>query len=203
MKIRQLSIPLPAPVIALFGTLLLLAMMWSTHAAAGDCPDLLRHSFPSLQKNQPQDLCQYQGKVILVVNTASFCGYTNQYGGLEALNRKYREQGLVVLGFPSNDFGGQEPGNSKQIADFCRLTYSVEFPMLAKSHVVGEQRNAFYAELERRTSKKPSWNFHKYLIDHTGTRVMSFESAVAPDDKRLLKSLHELLDARKKTIRMI
>jgi glutathione peroxidase len=184
-------------------SVLLIGLALSAQGWAGDCPDLLNHSFPGLKTGERQNLCQFRGKVILVVNTASYCGYTNQYGGLEKLNRKYMESGLVVLGFPSNDFGGQEPGNSKQIADFCRLTYSVEFPMLAKSHVVGEQRNAFYAELERRTGKKPSWNFHKYLIDHTGTRVMSFESAVAPDDKRLLKSLHELLDARKKTIRMI
>jgi glutathione peroxidase len=181
--------------------LMLIAAVWSAQVAAKECPPLLRHSFPSLQDGSPQNLCQYQGKVILVVNTASYCGFTDQYGGLEALNRKYKDQGLVVLGFPSNDFGNQEPGDSKKIATFCRLTYNVEFPMLEKSHVVGKQRNAFYAELERHTQQSPAWNFHKYLIDHEGKRVESFESAVAPNDKRLLESLHRMLDARKKLVR--
>lgn len=170
-------------------------------APAGECPELLRHSFPSLQTGEAQDLCQYQGKVILVVNTASYCGYTDQYGGLEALYRKYRDLGLVVLGFPSNDFGGQEPGTGKQIASFCRLTYGVEFPMFAKSSVTGEKRNSFHAELARRTGQTPRWNFHKYLIDRNGTQVLSFESAVAPEDKRLLEPLKKMLEARRGVIR--
>lgn len=172
-------------------------LVWTKQVLADDCPELLRHSFPSLQKGEPRSLCQYQGKVILVVNTASYCGYTNQYGGLEALHDKYKGQGLVVLGFPSNDFGGQEPGDSKQIANFCRLTYSVEFPMFGKSNVVGDKRNAFYAELARRTGQAPRWNFHKYLIDRSGARVLSFDSAVMPEDKRLLEPLGKMLDAGK------
>ncbi len=187
----------------IFAAFVLLGITLSTRGWADNCPELLRHQFPSLQTGERQDLCKYQGKVILVVNTASYCGYTDQYGGLEALNRKYGENGLVVLGFPSNEFGGQEPGTSKQIADFCRLTYSVEFPMLAKSSVVGSRRNAFYVQLEQRTGQKPRWNFHKYLIDHTGSKVLSFESAVAPDDKRLIEALHRFLDTRKAAIRKI
>lgn len=201
MKTASLSIVNQRAPLWMASLLLLIAAVWSGQVLAKECPPLLRHSFPSLQDGSPQNLCQYQGKVILVVNTASYCGFTDQYGGLEALNRKYKDQGLVVLGFPSNDFGNQEPGDSKKIATFCRLTYNVEFPMLEKSHVVGKQRNAFYAELERRTQRKPAWNFHKYLIDHAGKRVESFESAVAPDDKRLLESLHRMLDARKKLVR--
>jgi glutathione peroxidase len=185
------------PSLLLHAGLLLIALAWSAWAAAEECPALLRHSFPSLQTGEPQNLCQYQGKVILVVNTASYCGYTDQYGGLESLYRQYKDQGLVVLGFPSNDFGGQEPGDSKQIAKFCRLTYSVEFPMFEKSAVAGRLRNPLYAELQRRTGQAPRWNFHKYLIDHTGKQVVSFESAVPPEDKRLLESLRKLLDARK------
>ena len=101
------------------------------------CPALLNQQFQRLQDDAPQNLCQYAGKVALVVNTASYCGYTSQYEGLEALYAKYRERGLVVLGFPSNDFGAQEPGNSRQIADFCFNTYGVRFPMFAKTTVVG------------------------------------------------------------------
>ncbi len=182
-------------------SLFALVLLGAVPALAGECPDLLRHSFPSLQTGEAQDLCQYQGKVILVVNTASYCGYTDQYGGLEALYRKYRDQGLVVLGFPSNDFGGQEPGTGKQIANFCRLTYGVEFPMFAKSGVTGEKRNAFHAELARRTGQTPRWNFHKYLIDRNGAHVLSFESAVAPEDRRLLDPLLKMLAERRALIR--
>ena len=189
------------PSLLLHAGLLLIALAWSAWAAAEECPALLRHTFPSLQTGEPQNLCQYQGKVILVVNTASYCGYTDQYGGLESLYRQYRDQGLVVLGFPSNDFGKQEPGANKEIAKFCRLTYGVEFPMFEKSRVVGENRNPLFAELNRLTGQQPRWNFHKYLIDRSGSRVTSFESAVPPEDKRLLESLRKLLDARKSVMR--
>jgi len=185
----------------MFSLLILLGAGWASSGHAADCPELLRHSFPSLQTGEPQNLCQYQGKVILVVNTASYCGHTDQYGGLETLYRKYKDQGLVVLGFPSNDFGNQEPGNNKQIAKFCRLTYSVEFPMFEKSSVSGDKRNPLFAELDRRTGQQPHWNFHKYLIDRNGSRVMSFESSVQPDDKRLIEALRKLLDARKTVLR--
>lgn len=171
-------------------------------AASGTptCPPLLEHAFAPLQeadKKAPATrLCQYAGKVILVVNTASYCGYTDQYAGLEALYRQYKDQGLVVLGFPSNDFGGQEPGSNTQIAQFCRLTYKVDFPMVAKSKVSGPKRNAFYAELARRTGDVPQWNFHKYLIDRTGKQVKSFASAVDPKDPRLVKQMQQWLAAR-------
>jgi glutathione peroxidase len=101
-----------------------------------------------------------------------------------------------VLGFPSNDFAGQEPGGNAQIANFCRLTYGVRFPMFAKSRVVGDGRNAFFAELARRTGEVPRWNFHKYLIDRDGTRVQSFGSNVTPEDGRLTQPMFRWLDAR-------
>lgn len=187
---------------ALLSLLLLLAgLMTSRASLAADCPELLRHSYKSLQTGESQDLCQYKGKVVLVVNTASYCAYTDQYGGLEALYRNYKSQGLVVIGFPSNDFGAQEPGGNQAIAKFCRLTYGVQFPMFEKSQVVGEGRNGLYAELHRRTGQQPRWNFHKYLIDRDGRRVLSFESAVPPDDPRLLEALRKMLDARKSVLR--
>lgn len=195
-RLSRLSLQCGSLVAAFLGVMAL-GFVWTQAVLAADCPPLLKHTFPGLQKGVPQDLCQYQGKVVLVVNTASYCGFTNQYAGLEALYRKHRDQGLVVLGFPSNDFGNQEPGDGTQIADFCRLTYSVQFPMLAKSRVAGPQRNAFYAELARRTGQVPRWNFHKYLIDRDGHQVMSFESAVAPEHPRLTESLQKMLDARK------
>ena len=111
----------------------------TAHAA---CPALLQHSFNLLQTGNPQSLCRYHGNVVLVVNTASQCGYTNQYEGLEALYRKYRERGLVVVGFPSNDFGGQEPGTNQEIAAFCRTNYGIEFPLYEKSAVTKLSGNA-------------------------------------------------------------
>lgn len=195
------AFPVLASMYLMLAVLFFIGAAWTSNGHAAECSSLLRHSFPSLQTGEPQNLCQYQGRVILVVNTASYCGHTDQYGGLESLYRKYKDQGLVVLGFPSNDFGNQEPGDNKQIAKFCRLTYSVEFPMFEKSSVSGDKRNSLFAELDRRTGQQPRWNFHKYLIDRSGSQVMSFESAVAPDDKRLVEALRKLLDARKSFVR--
>ena len=132
--------------------------------------------------------------MLLVVNTASYCGYTHQYEGLEALYRKYRNRGLVVLGFPSNDFGAQEPGSNKEIAEFCRLTYGVQFPMFEKSTVTGLKTNPLYVELATRTGKSPRWNFHKYLIDRDGNAAGTFASNVEPDNRELLALLEKLLD---------
>jgi glutathione peroxidase len=157
------------------------------------CPTLLNHTFPALQDGKPQSLCQYQGKVILVVNTASYCGFTSQYDGLEKLYARLKEQGLVVLGFPSNDFGEQEPGSSKEIADFCRLTYGVEFPMLAKTSVIGRNGNPFFLRLAQITGSKPSWNFHKYLINRDATQVVAFGSTTSPGDPQLAKKISEFL----------
>ncbi|TMH31373.1 MAG: hypothetical protein E6H66_16235, partial [Betaproteobacteria bacterium] len=115
-----------------------------------------------------ESLCQYQGKVLLIVNTASYCGYTHQYEGLEALYHKYKDRGLVVLGFPTNDFGEQEPGTNQEIAEFCRLTYGVEFPMFEKSSIKSIKANPLFGELISRTGQAPQWNFHKYLVDRDG-----------------------------------
>lgn len=162
-------------------------------ASAAECPALLNHSFPGLLDEKPQSLCQYQGKVILVVNTASFCGFTSQYEGLEKLYARLKDKGLVVLGFPSNDFGEQEPGSNKEIADFCRLTYGVEFPMVGKTVVKGKDANPFYLKLAEITGSKPRWNFHKYLINRDATQVLAFSSLTKPDDKDLLKKIDAFL----------
>lgn len=157
------------------------------------CPPILKHTFNKLQDNTPQNLCQYAGKVVLVVNTASFCGYTQQYEGLEALHAKYAARGLVVLGFPSNDFGQQEPGSSKEIADFCYNTYGVKFPMLAKTVVSGSHPNALFASLIKITGTAPGWNFHKYLIDSKGKVVANFPSKVTPQDRQLVDRIEAAL----------
>ncbi len=162
-------------------------------ATAAACPALLRHEFPRLQDDAPQNLCQYAGKVLLVVNTASYCGFTSQYEGLEQLYARYQGKGLVVLGFPSNQFGSQEPGSSKEIADFCFNTYGVKFPMFAKTDVRGDQANAFYKELARATGTTPKWNFYKYVVDRKGQPVEAFSSMTTPNDGKLVKLLDKLL----------
>jgi glutathione peroxidase len=159
------------------------------------CPALLKHSFNRLQTGQPQSLCQFQGKVLLVVNTASYCGYTHQYEGLEALYRKYKDRGLVVVGFPSNDFS-QEPGTNKQVAEFCRTTYGVDFPQFEKSSVAHLSANPLYADLARLTGKKPQWNFYKFVVDRAGKPIATFPSATAPDNPELTALIERLLAER-------
>lgn len=161
--------------------------------SAVPCPRLLNHSFSSLHDGKPMPLCQYSGKVLLVVNTASYCGFTSQYEGLEKIYARLKDRGLIVLGFPSNDFGQQEPGSDKEIADFCRLTYGVDFPMVSKTVVKGPQANAFYRQLAEITGSSPRWNFHKYLIDRSGTRVVAFGSMTTPEDKALVAKINEFL----------
>lgn len=161
---------------------------------AAACPALLDHSFPALQDEKPQSLCQYAGKVVLVVNTASYCGYTKQYDGLERLYDKYRDRGLVVIGFPSNDFN-QEPGSNQEIADFCRSTYGVRFPMFARSVVSGRGANPLYLRLAELSGERPQWNFHKYLIDRSGGTVTSFPSQLSPASPLLVNTIEKLLAA--------
>lgn len=136
---------------------------------------------------------QYGGKVLLVVNTASKCGFTPQYEGLEALQRKYAARGFSVLGFPSNDFKGQEPGSEEQIQEFCTLTYGVKFPMFQKVEVTGDNATPLYQRLTAATGVAPGWNFHKYLVSRDGRVVAQFPSKVKPDDAALVKAIeHEL-----------
>ena len=159
------------------------------------CPALLNHSFDRLQDEKPQSLCQYAGQVVLMVNTASFCGFTSQYKGLEALNTRYKDRGLVVLGFPSNDFA-QESGSNKDIADFCENTFGVKFPMFTKTQVTGEGAAPLFKQLTAQTGQKPRWNFHKYLIGRNGQVIDQYSSLTGPDSKSLVSAIEKALKAQ-------
>ena len=165
----------------------------ATPSGAAACPALLDRTVPRLQDEKPQSLCQYAGRVVLVVNTASQCGFTSQYRGLEALYRKHQGDGLVVLGFPSNDFAGQEPGSNTEIAAFCEDQFAVRFPMFMKTPVTGAKAHPFYADLARLSGSTPKWNFHKYLVSRDGRQVIAHASAVDPKDPRFVKDLEKLL----------
>ena len=179
----------PSSQARLFLTSFLLVLSVSATAA---CPSLLDRSVPTIDE-QSRSLCEYSGKVLLVVNTASHCGYTPQYEGLEALYRKYRERGLVVLGFPSNDFGGQEPGSNKEIASFCVNQYAVDFPVFGKTEL---RKNALYTDLTKASGRAPQWNFHKYLVDRDGRKVQSFDTRIEPNDPKLISTIEHLLGGK-------
>lgn len=166
----------------------------SLQAAAYAATDLLDHNVRLLSSDVVVNLNEtYGGKVILVVNTASKCAFTDQYEGLEALHETYGDEGLVVLGFPSNDFAGQEPGTEKQIQNFCRLTYSVKFPMFAKTSVKKGSADPFFTGLAEAAGRYPKWNFHKYLIDREGRLVDDYLSSTSPESSRLVKAIEALL----------
>ncbi len=162
--------------------------------AADSCPAALQYTFPRLQDEKPQSLCQYAGKVVLVVNTASFCGFTPQYKGLEALYGKYRDRGLVVLGFPSNDFE-QETGTNQQIADFCENTFGVKFPMFSKTAVRGAGAVPLFQQLARQTGMPVEWNFYKYLIGRDGKVVAGYPSKTTPEDRDFVQAVEKQLAA--------
>ena len=164
-------------------------------APTAACPATLNHTLLRLQDEKPQSLCQYAGKVILAVNTASYCGFTPQYKGLEALQEKYKAEGLVVLGFPSNDFA-QEKGSNKEIADFCESTFGVKFPMFAASSVKGDKANPFFKQLIANGATAPKWNFYKYLIGRDGKLIDSYSSMTTPDSRSLLADIEKSLKAR-------
>ena len=176
-------------------SLVLLAAPEGVSAAAPACPALLQQTFPRLQDEKPQPLCQYAGKVLLVVNTASFCGFTPQYEALEKLHARYRDAGLVVLGFPSNDFA-QETRSNKDIADFCENTFGVKFPMFAKSAVRGSDANPLFRQLAAQGGRAPLWNFHKYLVSRDGKVVDDYSSLTRPDDPALVRTLERELARR-------
>ena len=163
--------------------------------AAPACPPLLNFSLTDID-GETRNLCAYAGKVVLVVNTASQCGYTGQYKGLQALSDKYGPQGLVVLGLPANDYGGQEPGSNAKIKSFCEVGYQVDFPLFAKTGVTAANANPLHEALAKATGERPRWNFHKYLIDRSGTRALSFASQVEPQSKEIVQAIESLLKAK-------
>ena len=163
------------------------------NVAIAGCPKNLDFTKRFLASEHSVHLCQaYAGKVLLVVNTASFCGFTKQYRGLEALYQQYREAGLVVLGFPSNDFF-QEPRSEDKVREFCSLTYNVKFPMFEKTRVAKRHADPFYRALANQSGHYPRWNFHKFLLDRQGNVVASYGSSVRPDDKLLISTIESHL----------
>ena len=160
--------------------------------AAGQCPRVLQHTVLRLQDEKPQALCQYAGQVVVVVNTASYCGFTSQYKGLEALSAQYKDRGLVVLGFPSNDFS-QEPDSNAKIADFCENTFGVKFPMFVKTTVRGNDALPLFKQLAEQTGTTPKWNFYKYIISRDGQHIKSFSSMTGPQDKSFVQEIEKQL----------
>jgi glutathione peroxidase len=171
--------------------LLLLALLTALPSVAAACPELLNQRYTSLQ-GKPVNLCDFAGRPVLVVNTASKCGYTPQFEKLEAMHIRYRGRGLVVLGFPSNDFN-QELATNREIAEFCKLTYFVEFPMIEKGSVTGAGANPFFKQLAAATGSAPQWNFHKYLIAPDGKTVYSFDTQIEPDAREIMSRLQPML----------
>lgn len=177
----------------------------STIAAFLAAPPLLASSPQTLYDfaleridGRPESLSAYRGQVLLIVNVASKCGFTPQYEGLEALYDRYRERGFAVLGFPANDFLGQEPGTNEEIAEFCRATWSVEFPMFAKISVKGEQKHPLYRFLTSRPAPiggEIEWNFQKFLVDREGRIVERFAPATRPEHPRVVGRIESLLAA--------
>lgn len=162
--------------------------------SADDCSPALSFEKRRLAGDEVVSLCDaYKGKVVLVVNTASKCAFTGQYEGLEVLYRRYKDRGLVVLGFPSNDFGNQEPGTEKEVKKFCRLTYSVEFPMFEKVSVKKRSADPLFRVLAEQAGAYPSWNFYKYLIDRDGNVVDYYTSVTSPESGKVVSAIEKLL----------
>jgi len=174
--------------------LLALIMIFLVNPAFACNSTLLDHNFRKLAAPETVNLCEaYSGKVLLIVNIASKCGYTLQYEGLEKLYVQYEKQGLVVLGFPSNDFMGQEPGTEAEIQEFCHLTYGVNFPMFEKTTVKKEHAHPFYVQLAKLSGTYPTWNFQKYLIGRDGKFITQFSPHTKPFDPAVVTAIEQAL----------
>ncbi|TXH65715.1 MAG: glutathione peroxidase [Lysobacteraceae bacterium] len=182
--------------IFLRNALFLLIVIAACVNAAEPGRGLLDHRYRPLAGKTPVHLASaYGGKVLLVVNTASKCGFTPQFEALESMHARYQRRGFAVLGFPSGDFREQEYVDEKQIKEFCTLTYGVKFPMFQKVHVVGEEATPFYKALAAATGESPQWNFHKYVIGRDGKVVASFGSRVKPDAPEVIAAIEAALKA--------
>ena len=182
-----------APVSIPAALMLLGGLLFGSEVTAGQCPAFLNHDFKKLRSEQSVNLCEVTGgRPVLIVNTASHCGYTPQFKGLEALNQKYRARGLVVVGFPSDDFN-QEAKQEAETAEICYINYGVTFTMLSPSVVTGASANPVFKELARKSSS-PSWNFNKYLVSADGKVVQHFDSNVKPDSAKLTRAIEQLLE---------
>lgn len=162
--------------------------------AAQEGPGLLDHSYRPLAGKVPVHLGElFAGKVVLVVNTASKCGFTPQYEALESMHARYSGKGFAVLGFPSGDFKDQEFEDEAKIREFCTLTYGVKFPMFEKVHVVGEEATPLFRELAAAAGEAPAWNFHKYLVGRDGRLLASWSSRTVPDDPAIIQAIEAAL----------
>lgn len=170
-----------------------LAMMAGVMGMAGtaQAANAYDYSFTAIEGGALK-LDQYRGKAVLVVNTASMCGYTPQYKGLQALWEKYKDKGLVILGVPSNDFGGQEPGSTQEIKEFCEVNFAIDFPMTTKEPVKGASAHPLYKWMAEQKGE-PKWNFHKYLIGTDGTLIEAYGSKVTPDSAELTAAIEKAL----------
>ena len=168
----------------------------AAEAGSRESTAVIDHVVQSL-KGEEVNLADYRGKAMLIVNTASKCGFTKQYAGLQKLHETYADRGLVVIGFPSNDFGGQEPGSAEEIENFCRTNYGVSFPMMAKVHAKGPDKAPIYRTLTEETADgirgEVRWNFTKFLVDPNGKVVERFESGVNPSSKDLTQAIESVL----------
>lgn len=185
-----------------FLTILLGCYIMTSNTASADSPKLndnaYDYSFHTLRGHEPLPLSSFRGKVLMIVNTASKCGFTPQYARLEKLYEQYKDRGLVILGVPSNDFGGQEPGTEQDIASFCQVNYGVTFPMTAKEVVSGKNAHPFYLWAREKLGfgTAPKWNFHKYLINRKGELIDYFYSTTSPEAGRLVKVVEKALDEK-------
>jgi glutathione peroxidase len=170
-------------------TLGLIAMLTSSAFAASSVHEF---TLPAID-GAPAPLSAYKGKVVLIVNVASKCGYTPQYAGLEKLYEKYKDHGFVILGFPANNFGAQEPGTNEEIKTFCTRNYNVTFPLYSKISVSGEDKTPLYKYLTDATSGEIKWNFTKFLVDGDGKVIARFEPKVAPDSPELVGAVEKAL----------
>jgi glutathione peroxidase len=171
-----------------------------TKTSAKETPAVLNFTMDDIQGN-PASLYQYQGKVVLMINVASKCGHTKQYAGLEALYKKYKDQGLVILGFPANNFGNQEPGSNEEIATFCKKNYGVTFPLFSKISVKGEDKAPLYKFLTEEATNpgfagEVKWNFEKFLIGRDGKVIGRFVSKVQPDSEELVGAIEKALGSQ-------
>jgi len=173
---------------------IVLLVLCAGPAVAADCKSTDIDATHQRLLGKNENVCEaYGGKVLLVTNVASQCGFTPQYEGLENLYRTYKDRGFVVLGFPSGDFGGQEFASDGEIQEFCKLNFGVSFPLFSKSSVKGANANALFKTLSAKTGQQPSWNFNKYLVGRDGKVIAHFPSKVAPDSAELTKALESAL----------
>lgn len=171
-----------------------LTVLSATASAANSCPDVLKFMKRKLNSQEMVNLCDaYKGKALLIVNTASYCGFTPQFEGLEAMNEEYKDKDFAILGFPSHDFN-QEDDDEGKTAELCELTYGVKFPMFEPIHVKGDDADPLYKMLAKATGEEPSWNFNKYLVNKEGQIIKHYGSRTKPSDEGLRADIEAAME---------